>query len=272
MIFNLGSGNPAAYAIAEARVIIADRGMLIVDMILATIIPILLQIALWSSLFNNGLEIEFTFGEIIAYYLFVVCLSRINNAYDIVEHLSNLVHEGTLDPHLVRPLPYWAQRLSGFIGGSFIYLSVILIALLADAVVRNWHMNMTVGELILFLLVAFCVLFTSQVLTFFVGFTFAILVVWTTRPELSLSLLILLQTVLGGTLLPPDLWGGWLYPLMKYNPFAYMLAAPAEFLTTHDFEKAIFTLVGSIFYIIIFSILSKILWRYVEKTYEGVGG
>lgn len=261
-----------AYARAEARTMIVDRGALAVDMVLATAVPILLQVAVWSAIFASGSDVGIDLASLISYYVFVVGLSRINNGYDVVEQFSEAVHKGTLDPHLVRPLPYWLQRLAGFVGGSTVYLVVMVVALGIDVVARPLPRDVSVFDILTFLLAALAVLLVSQVLTFFVAFTLALLVAWSTRPDLALSLLILLQTVLGGTVLPPGLWGSNLRWFMAHNPFAYMLAAPAEFLSSRDVGLAIPSLLGALAYIAIFAFASWILWRVMMRRFEGVGG
>lgn len=265
-------GNPMAFARAEARVVVVDRGLLVTDMVMATTIPILLQVAVWSALFAAGARLDMTYPELISYYVFVVCLSRINNGYDIVEQLSEAVHEGTLDPHLMRPMPYWLQRLSGFVGGSVVYSLIVVVALAGDMFLRPWTAGASWGDVAVFLLAAMVILLVSQILTFFVAFTLALLVAWLTRPELSLSLLILLQTVLGGTLLPPSLWGESLRWFMTYNPFAYMLAVPATFLSSRDIAGAWPAIGGALVYIGVFAVVSGLLWRLMMRRFEGVGG
>lgn len=261
-----------AYARAEARTMIVDRGMLAVDMVLATTVPILLQVAVWSAIFASGSDVGIGLAPLISYYVFVVGLSRINNGYDVVEQFSEAVHQGTLDPHLVRPLPYWLQRLAGFIGGSTVYLIVMAVALGIDVVVRPLSRDVSVVDILTFLLTVLTVLLVSQVLTFFVAFTLALLVAWSTRPDLALSLLILLQTVLGGTVLPPDLWGSSLRWFMTHNPFAYMLATPAQLLSSRDVGLAIPSLLGALAYITVFALASWVLWLVMMRRFEGVGG
>lgn len=265
-------GSPLAYARAEAKTVMADRGLLVTDTVLATFVPILLQVAIWTSLFAAGVAVDLTYKELISYYVFVVCLSRINNGYDIVERFSEAMHQGALEPHLMKPLPYWLQALAGFLGGSVVYLVVLAAALIFDIMWRDWPHHLSPVELTVFALSVTAVLLLSQVLTFFVSFVVGLLAFRVVRPELSTSLLILLQTVLGGTLLPPDLWGEPLRGLMTYNPFAFMLAAPAELISSREAAVALPAVAFGSVYTVGFAAISWLTWRYMIRRYHGAGG
>jgi hypothetical protein len=67
------AANPAAmlsqmvpFARNEAKTLIADRGMLVVDTVLATATPLIVQIVLWAAIFRNGGGAEaFTYQGIV---------------------------------------------------------------------------------------------------------------------------------------------------------------------------------------------------------------
>ncbi len=109
------------YAGAAAKLLVADWGLLISDFMLATTIPYLVQFLIWKMLYletNTASTLGFSEVQLLLYYAYAISLSRLNNGYDIIQHLSSSIHEGTLELQVVRPCPYPLQRLFDFWGGG----------------------------------------------------------------------------------------------------------------------------------------------------------
>ncbi|WP_375617738.1 MULTISPECIES: hypothetical protein [unclassified Bartonella] len=109
-------------------------------------------------------------------------------------------------------------------------------------------------------------------LCFLISFGIALLSFWVIEYNILLSFSILSSALLGGVLLPPSFWPVWLIPLMQFNPYRFMISAPAEFFATQNlalFQQFIF---GSFTYILCFLFLIYIAWNKGMKAYNGAGG
>ena len=87
--------------------IYVDRGMLLTDFCLATIIPYTIQILLWGWFFKNANLLEFngySYNTLMIYYIFVIAFNRMNNGYDVVKYYSTIVHSGSLSALICKPI------------------------------------------------------------------------------------------------------------------------------------------------------------------------
>lgn len=259
----------------EAKVVVADRGLLVVDTVLATLLPLVIQVVLWSAVYGsrdtshlNGYDYQ----QLITYFVYATALGRLNNGYDIVERVSHSVLEGTLEAHVVRPLPVPMQMLAGFLGGSTIYLGLIGVALVVDLVWRGGALPISGVELLVHLLVVVVVLLLSQSLIFLLSFCLGLAAFALKRTDLLLSMLLLAQGTLGGLLLPPDIWDGPVRVLMEYNPFRFVLATPAELLSSWQLDAAASALLPGMGYLLLFGALAGWLWHRAQRIYHGAGG
>lgn len=76
-----------------------DRSMLITDLVIATGVPFFIQFAIWAFVYKESSPdtiAHYSLEETYLYYLAVLALNRLNNAYDLILRVSTHVHEGQL--------------------------------------------------------------------------------------------------------------------------------------------------------------------------------
>lgn len=241
------------------KTILADRALVITDFFLGTTTPFLVQFLIWTSVYSDDqLNIKgFSYEQTIFYYAFALVIGRLNNGYDVIEHLSVQIKEGRLEPFLTKPFAYPLQRLSTFLGESIIYLIPVFIVYS----IYSFH---SLGF--------FFILFLTQILCFSIFFFIATISFWVIESTVLLSFSLIASSLFGGTLLPPEFWSEWLLPLMKYNPFRYMIAAPAEFIVRPSSQFFIETVLVISIYIFLFFCGISIMWKSGLKRYSGAGG
>ena len=101
------------------RLLVVDRSMLFTDFILATSIPFLVQFLIWKQIYASSSDQSiqsFSLSALLFYYAFALILSRLHNGYDLIERLSEDVHEGGLEVFLIKPLSLLWQRFLIFAG------------------------------------------------------------------------------------------------------------------------------------------------------------
>ncbi|MBY5983222.1 ABC-2 family transporter protein [Halomonas sp. DP5Y7-2] len=252
-----------------------DRGLIFSDLILATLAPYLVQAIIWLSIYRGSdhhLIAGYSLTELLFYYAFAIAISRLNNGYDIIFDLSERVTSSSLDPALVKPTPYPLQRLYDWIGATTLYIIPLGIVLSIQIFTAG-----TAGAPLLsvgsgYTIACFVVLSNSVILAFLVAMSLAIACFWVVKSDMLLTLLLALQAFLGGTLLPPEFWPDWAEPILSYNPFRFMIAAPAELLARDRSDVLAWLLCGGLFYTLLFALLVIWLWQRAMRRYEGVGG
>ena len=259
----------------EAKVVVADRGLLFVDTVLATLLPLVVYAVLWGAVFSGDGDAQlagYGYQQLITYFIYAIALGRLNNGYDIVDRLSHSVLEGTLEAHVVRPVPFPLQLLVGFLGGSVVYLALVGVSFVADMFMRGGQLPLAGVDLIVHIVIVAVVLLCSQLLLFMISFCIGLATFGLKRTDLLLSGLLLAQTTLGGLLLPPDMWSGPLAVIMQYNPFRYLIATPAEVLSSWQTDAAVSAIVPGLCYLVFFSLLAAWLWKRALTSYHGAGG
>jgi ABC-2 type transport system permease protein len=104
--------------------------MLITDLVIATGVPFFIQFAVWRFVYDEAAVDslpQYSLAETYLYYVAVLALNRLNNAYDLILRVSSHVHEGQLEGILIKPISYFNYNLFIFIGASILYYIPVLL-------------------------------------------------------------------------------------------------------------------------------------------------
>ena len=253
-----------------------DRGMLITDFFLATLIPFVIQYLIWTNVFesSNRVEIQsFTQIQLCFYFAYVLTIGRLSNGYDVIRYFAEDVREGNFELRLIRPMPFPWQRLWVFLGESSIYLVAVLcvMGIHLGFLLRN-EAGFVLSSKPLWCVAGLFLLLLSQCLCFALSFLFACCAFWTVRSDMMLQLSIILPGSLGGILIPPSFWPSFLKPIMHWNPYRFIIAGPAEFLVSPSWRVFNEIFVGSLVYILVIGMIARWAWYRGIRRAEGIGG
>ncbi|MHC8303783.1 ABC-2 family transporter protein [Pseudomonas sp. PB3P13] len=238
--------------------------MLITDLVIATGVPFFIQFAIWRFVYAESSTLpNYSLEETYLYYVAVLALNRLNNAYDLILRVSSHVHEGLLEGFFIKPINYFRFNLFIFVGASLLYYIPVL--LIAVGVTIWWGAGVGVLGFVAFSVINlfFCYL---------LGFLMSLSAFWLTRPDMTLSFQVVLASVIGGTLLPIDYWPAYLEPLMRYNPFRLIISGPAEFLLRPSSHLLTELLCLYVVWSLILLCACKVTFRRASNKYSGVGG
>jgi ABC-2 type transport system permease protein len=252
-----------------------DKGMVVTDLVLATLVPFLIQAIIWKYIYSQGAPsaTDFSYQQMLFYYAYAILFGRFNNSYDLIMNHSYAIQEGTLELSTLKPMSMGQLELLKFVGGGAVYILPILLALGLNGIFSlsqisgnfNW-------SFIPYYLGVGLQIFLSQILCFYLGWTIAQLCFWFVRSDFLANLTATASAFLGGELLPPSLWPDFLKPLIQYNPFSLLVSRPAELLIHQRFDLLSETLALNVFYILFFICLSHLLFQSGMRRYHSVGG
>jgi ABC-2 type transport system permease protein len=203
----------------------AEYRVEIVIWMLSGTMPIIMMFV-WMELASDGPMGGYTPRDFAAYFM-IVFLARQLTAVWVMGTLDRHIRMGEMSPMLLRPLdPYW-QYLGWHVAGSLIKLPlvaplVVLGLYLAGALdAPDW------ANLPLFLL-AIAGAFAIQ---FNLLYTLGLLAFWTDQASALESVAYTLMMVLGGVLIPIDLFPAGLRAVLAYTPYIYVVDFPVKVLT-----------------------------------------
>ncbi|VVN47311.1 ABC-2 family transporter protein [Pseudomonas fluorescens] len=258
----------AYYKLAQTGLlsVYRDRSMLITDLVVATGVPFVIQFAIWRFVYDQGSAgalSQYSLEETYLYYVAVLALNRLNNAYDLISRVSTHVHEGQLEGIFIKPVSYFEYNLFVFLGESALYYAPILI-IATFVLVSGGDWTGVLGFVVLSM--------TNLFFCFLLGFLMSLSTFWLTRPDMILSFQVVLASVMGGTLLPIAYWPDYLQPLMRYNPFRLIISGPAEFLLRPSSGLLIELICLYIVWFLIMLVACKVIFRFATGRYSGAGG
>jgi len=190
------------------------------------------------------------------------------SATKVAQEVDEDVRNGTLAVQLTKPISYVLYRLATSLGERTIIFSMNL---LIGAIIANTMVGSTPLSLAGLLLLA-CTLPLAFLLDFLGNFIIGLAAFWLEDTS-GLSLIYSRITwILGGLLIPLELFPYWLQPLVKALPFASMIYGPAKIFVAPDINNFVEIISRQIMASLAFSICLIILYRIALRRVFANGG
>jgi len=259
--------------VAEARISIAQQlqyrvanYMYMVGMVAEPII----YLVVWSTVAEQqgGSVGGFTPGAFAAYYI-VWTLVRNMNIVFTPYGWEERIREGQLSAQLLRPLFPIVEDLGSFIGWKFV---VILMWLpIAAVLVLLFHPTLNPSPL---QVAVFAVaIWGAYLIRSLNQSSLGLITFWTTRVGPIFELYIAAELLLSGRLVPMSLMPDWVQRLADLLPFQWTFGFPIEALVGNlSQEQLLGGLAAQLFWIVVGSILVRVVWRYAIRRYSAVSG
>ncbi|HRE81998.1 MAG TPA: ABC-2 family transporter protein [Opitutaceae bacterium] len=228
---------------------------------------------LWGAAFKGQSDIGgFDLRQTLTYFVVVLVLqffiSAMNEDYEVSEEIRN----GLINQFLLKPINYFAYRLSIFgaarlVSGGLALVPVLLVSpLLIDF--------LTLPPLGWTYLAAIPALFMSALIQFTLAYCFGLLTFWFLEIQSFVILSLAIESVLGGQIFPLDLFPRWLYDVSTYLPYYYQMYFPAALLTGRisDPAFAVRGLCIQLFWVVALYGIAQLLWSRGLRRHTAVGG
>jgi ABC-2 type transport system permease protein len=259
--------------VAEARLSIAQQFqyrvanyMYMIGMIAEPVI----YLVVWSTVAEQqgGSVGGYTPGAFAAYYI-VWTLVRNMNIVFTPYGWEWRIREGQLSAQLLRPLFPIVEDLGGFIGWKFV---VILMWLpIAAVLVLLFHPQLNTSPLAI---AVFAVaIWGAYLIRSLNQSSLGLITFWTTRVGPIFELYIAAELLLSGRLVPMSLMPDWVQHLADLLPFQWTFGFPIEALVGNLSQDQLLGGLGAqLFWIVVGSILVRVVWRYAIRRYSAVSG
>lgn len=242
-----------------------------IQLIIERILPLAIPLLAWMAIFEYAQKDElagWAQQEMMAYYLLVFLIGIFT---DIQFHyeMSTMVHMGTLNQWLIRPLSFLETAASQIISRILLLLIPGMAALLLCFWIMPQALTWITPHSILHvaLTMPLAVLLFSLISTAIGMFSF-----WVIKTDSIFALTMLILEFFGGRLLPLDLLPAWLERISRFLPLRFGIAGPVDAILHPEKASILPLLLGQGLWCVALFGLVVFLWRAGMRRFDAVGG
>ena len=256
----------------ELRKTLAYRADFWLNFVGQTVFALLIAYFLWDAIFEakNAVVIKgYTLPDMIFYYLMAPIIFRSLQGQNI-GFISREIYDGELNKYLLYPINFFKFKVATYFSHSFFYalqaiaLLLIGLAFLKAPMLADVTMASTVAFLIYLIMscLCYCYLTTiAELISFWADNVWSLIVL--TRFSVSF---------LGGALIPLDFFPDFLKDLLYWTPFPHFIFTPIQILRGNlTIRELLATLLILFAWVLLFRLISKIIWKRGLYQYSGVG-
>lgn len=241
--------------------------------LISTVFPLTIQYFLWSGLFansENGIVFGYTFIQMLSYSVFAALVTKIISTSFVYE-VNMDIKEGGLAKYLVKPISYFKYNFMSYLGeksGIIVSASILVIAIWG-AVSMQGTGDFSLYQLSLF----FITLSLGIVLNFIIFYSICSMSFWMIDASGAIFITTLIGTIVSGGIFPLDIFSPKIQSILHILPFPYTSYFPVSILCGRiDGQGIVEGFALQIFWILVCSMMSKMLWKFGTKKYVAIGG
>src|SRR3954464_14038500 len=217
---------------------------------------------------QGGSVAGITAGQFAAYYIVWTLVRNINIVFTPYGW-EERIREGRLSAQLLHPLFPIVEDLGFFLGWKPVVVLLWLPIAFFLSLVFQPVLNPSPLAIVVFafsLLGAYLIRSLNQS-------SLGMITFWTTRVGPIFQLYIAAELLLSGRLVPMALMPAWVQTLSNFLPFRSTFGFPIEALVGNlTTEQLLFGLAEQLFWIIVGSVLVRVVWHFAIRRYSAVAG
>lgn len=259
------------------------------DFMLGTLmrfLPTLTQIFLWWAIYDvistagtadgengpDGTIAGFSYREMVAYYLLVIISRAFSSMPGLTSGIANQIRNGEIKKFLIQPVDMQGCLLMQRIAHKLVYYLIAILPftlvfwLCRDFFVDGWPPADVMVVFVASLLFSFLLGFYLEYCIGLIGF-------WFLEVTSLTFIYMLMNFLLSGHMFPLNLLPDELRIFVDYLPFKYLAYFPAAvFLGKVRGAEMYEGLLIEIGWVVLFIVVSRVLWHRGVKRYSGFGG
>lgn len=257
----------------EARKAMSYRADFWINVVLSFFAQLGVVWYLWTAIFSTtGLTSigGFTLPAMLQYYILVILLGKLVRGQEFAAGVSQDIYDGGLSRYLLYPVSYWSFNYAQHLGAllpALVQLVLFLALLpLAPGAVGAFHPGPV------HLAMALLALGAGNLLYYLIQLPLQSVAFWADNVWSLSVLLRFVAGLLGGSMLPLDLFPAGARAALHWLPFRFLFDFPVAALlgrlSPADFAQGLALALG---WCGLFWLLAKGVWRKGERSYTGVG-
>ncbi len=226
-------------------------------------------IYLWLAIYNSGQKVgAYTLSQIILYYLLLTVLRlTIADGVGMGFQVSDEIKDGLITSYLLKPFSYPLEQLLKLLAQATVNaLFVIPILVLLGFIFKSLIALPSFHNILAFLASSL----VGLLFYYLIYFLSALSAFWIYKARSVIYGVIIVSSLMNGSMLPLDLFPDWLQTASLYLPFQYLMFVPIQaYLGRVNNWGQIIML--TLLWIVILAIAITGAWRMGIKKFEAVG-
>jgi ABC-2 type transport system permease protein len=226
----------------------------------------------WGAIYSVKADIGgFGFAQTLTYFVVLFLLQFLIGAFNEDYLISEDIRNGLINQFLLKPINYFAYRLSVFAAARVVTGAFGLMALLvAVPFFRNYLVFPHDGWRIALGIPAMAL---TALIQFSIAYCFGMLAFWFLEIQGFVILSMAVETVLGGQFFPLDLLPPSVFRAVSYLPFYYQAYFPNAILTGRiGLDAAVRGLAIQAVWAFVLVCLAEAVWRRGLRHHTAAGG
>lgn len=237
---------------------------------LIPVVNMLPIILFWTVISKTGQNIGWSMKSLNSYYLMLIIAISMLTSHIEEEVAEEDIKQGELSRYLIKPFSYyWIKFFEEAPYRVLQGLYGVALFLLFSLVFSNFFQTNLNSSLIFFGLV-------SSLLAFLISFTFKMILgytaFWMTDSRSVAEAVYILTIILGGQVVPLDLFPNQLKEIVTLLPFASMIYFPIVIFLGKVTVSGIARIISlQIFWLLFFTVLERSVWKKGKKEFTAIG-
>jgi ABC-2 type transport system permease protein len=227
---------------------------------------------LWGAAFAGKSGIGgYSFAQTLTYFVIIFVLQFFIGAFNEDYQISEDIRNGLINQFLLKPINYFAYRLSVFAAARVVSGAFGMVALLValpffrsylELPHEGWRFALGVPAMAL-----------TAIIQFSIAYCFGLLAFWFLEIQGFVILSMAVENLLGGQIFPLDLLPHAVFNAARFTPFFYQAYFPAAILTGRQgFDFAVQGLAIQAAWAFLLVCLAEAVWRRGLRHHTAAGG
>jgi ABC-2 type transport system permease protein len=237
------------------------------------IVPLIGTIYLWQAIFRPGQAAisGYDYSSMIFYFMLTVFLDNLVTPTEDEWQIAAEIRDGKISAYLTKPLNYLGYRIGLYLSYRLLYISVVLIPIIALGWVFREHLRFPAEAVTWFAFGASTVM--AAFLQFFIAYSLAMIAFWVLEISTIVFILYSFEYFLSGHVFPLDIMPPWLQAFIHWSPFTYELFFPAQIYMERVKGAALAEgLAIQTGWLLLSWLCARVLWSRGVRKYQAVGG
>ena len=243
----------------------------------AIISGLFIEYQIWSLIFDSknmativieGSTDGYNFNQLIVFIFLSIIVGQLKSSWMTSSQMIVEIRQGLINKYLIRPISYFWYNFMMFIGVNSIYYIVYTLLLLLFIFIypdmlfqNNFSIIGFFITLIISIYISYCIYFIMACFAFWFGEVRSIVVAY------NLGML-----MISGQYMPIRLFPKEVLNILQWTPIPYLVDFPVSIATglvliTNSIDKIIL----SLFWCVVLTVLSKIIYNFGIRQYEAYG-